>query len=252
MKFLVVAVDYFTKWIEAKPLPCITRNQLIKFIWMIIITRFESPKVLVSDKGVQFVENPLRNWCVERGIGQRFKSVAHHQANGQTEVSNRTSVHGIKKRLGKEKGNWVYELPEVHWSYQTTPWTSTRETMFNLAYEAKEMLPVEITMSSIWTEYFEGKENDENLRENLDLLEEWQEHSSMSQAAYKKIVERYYNQRVKNKVFWVGDYVLRKNGVSHAQPRGKLSQTWEGPYKVVEAHHNGSYSLETPEGRQIP
>ena len=64
-------------------------------------------------------------------------------------------------------------------------------------------------------------------------------------------MERYYNQHVKDKAFRVGDFVLWKNEVIHAQPRGKLSQTWEGPYIVVEAHCYGSYSLETLKVRQI-
>lgn len=74
----------------------------------------------------------------------------------------------------------------------------------------------------------------------------------MSHATYKKVVERCYNQCVKDQAFGVGDFVLQENEVSHAQPRGKLSQIWEGPYKVIEAHRTGSYSLETLEGRKIP
>ena len=61
-------------------------------------------KVLISDNGLQFVENPFRDRCIERGIEQRFTFVAYPQANGQTEVSNRTLVQGIKKLLGKAKG----------------------------------------------------------------------------------------------------------------------------------------------------
>ena len=114
------------------------------------------------------------------------------------------------------------------------------------------MLLTEIMIGSINKESYREQENSEGLRENLDLLEERHERSSICQATYKKAVERYYNQRVRNKALRVGDYVLRKNEVSHAQPGGKLSQTWEGPYKVIKAHHNGSYSIETPEGRQIP
>ena len=95
-------------------------------------------------------------------------SVAHPQANGQTEVSNRTLVQGIKKQLGKANGNQVDKLPEFLWSYQTTPRTSTKETPFSLAYGA---------------EYCQEQENDDNQRENLDLLEEQREHSIMRQAA---------------------------------------------------------------------
>lgn len=74
---------------------------MIKFMWKNIITRFGKPKVLISDNGMQFAEKPFRNGCVERGIEQRFMSAAHPQANGQTEMSNRMLVHGIKTRLGK-------------------------------------------------------------------------------------------------------------------------------------------------------
>lgn len=78
---------------------------MIKFMWKNIIARFGIPKVLISDNGLQFVEHSFRAWCVEKGIEQRFMSVAHPQANGQTEVSNRTLGNGIKKQLGKPKGN---------------------------------------------------------------------------------------------------------------------------------------------------
>ena len=113
------------------------------------------------------------------------------------------------------------------------------------------MLLVEMMIGSTRTDYCQEQTNKMNLRENLVLLEEQRECSSIRQAAYKKIAERHYNQRVKDKAFRVGDYVLRKNEAKHTQPHGKLSQTWEGLYKVVEVHRNGSYSLEKPEGRQI-
>ncbi|XP_023768988.1 uncharacterized protein LOC111917544 [Lactuca sativa] len=105
LKYMVVAVDYITKWIEAEPLAFISGRHMIKFVWKNIMTRFVTPKVLIGNNGLQFVENPFREWCTAKGISQRFTSVAHPQANGQTEVSNRTIVNGIKKRLGKAKGN---------------------------------------------------------------------------------------------------------------------------------------------------
>lgn len=123
------------------------------------------------------------------------------QANGKTKVSNRTLVQGIKKRLGKAKGNWVDELLEVLWLYKTTPRTSTKGTPFCLAYRAEEMLPEKMMIGSIRTEYCPKKGNSKTLRENLDLLEERRECSSMRQAAYKNTVERYYNQCVKDKAF---------------------------------------------------
>ncbi|KAI3691521.1 hypothetical protein L2E82_49884 [Cichorium intybus] len=103
VKFLVVAIDYFTKWVEAEPLASISGRTIIKFMWKNILTRFGTPRVLISDNGLQFAENPFRGWCEERNIRQQFTSVAHPQENGQTEVTNRTIVNVIKKRLGKAK-----------------------------------------------------------------------------------------------------------------------------------------------------
>lgn len=77
VKYVVVALHYFTKWIVAEPLACISGRQMIKFIWKNIITRFGIPKVLISDNGLQFTENLFGSWCVEKVIQRRFTSVAH-------------------------------------------------------------------------------------------------------------------------------------------------------------------------------
>lgn len=55
---MVVAVDYFTKWIEAEPLACISGRHMINFVWKNIMMRFGTPKVLISDNDLQFAENP--------------------------------------------------------------------------------------------------------------------------------------------------------------------------------------------------
>lgn len=60
LKYMVVAMDYFTKWIEAEPLACISGRQMIKFVWRNIMTRFDMPKMLVSDYGLQFTEKPFK------------------------------------------------------------------------------------------------------------------------------------------------------------------------------------------------
>ncbi|GKF18057.1 reverse transcriptase domain-containing protein, partial [Tanacetum coccineum] len=63
VKFLIVAIDYFTKWIEAKPVATITGNQVKKFVWDNIVCRFGLPGEIVSDNGKQFRDNPFKDWC---------------------------------------------------------------------------------------------------------------------------------------------------------------------------------------------
>ncbi|KAL0433278.1 UNVERIFIED_CONTAM: hypothetical protein Slati_2662100 [Sesamum latifolium] len=76
-KFLLVAVDYFTKWVEAEPLSRITETEVMKFIWKNLICRFGLPREIISDNGRQFQGKRLREWCEGLRIKQRFTSVAH-------------------------------------------------------------------------------------------------------------------------------------------------------------------------------
>ncbi|KAL0294883.1 UNVERIFIED_CONTAM: hypothetical protein Sradi_6862600 [Sesamum radiatum] len=97
-KFLLVAIDYFTKWAEAEPLVRITRGEVMKFIWKNIICRFGLPREIISDYGRQFQERRIQDWCAGLHIKQRFTSVSHPKDNGQVDVTNRILVQGIKKK----------------------------------------------------------------------------------------------------------------------------------------------------------
>ena len=104
LKFLVVGIDYFTKWVDAEPLASITEKSIHTFVWRNIICRYGSPRVLVSDNGKQFDNNAFRNFCSEPGIQNHYSSSAHPQANGQVEVTNRTLLKIIKTQLEAAKG----------------------------------------------------------------------------------------------------------------------------------------------------
>ncbi|XP_022004514.1 uncharacterized protein LOC110902082 [Helianthus annuus] len=100
VKFLLVAIDYFTKWPEVKPLAKIMGRQVIDFVWENIICRYGLSRVLITDNGKQFAEKPFSVWCKEYRIAQVFSSVAYPQSNGQVERMNITIVERIKARLG--------------------------------------------------------------------------------------------------------------------------------------------------------
>ncbi|XP_071740102.1 uncharacterized protein [Rutidosis leptorrhynchoides] len=96
IKFLVVVIDYFTKWVEAKALAIVTGRRIHNFFWEDIMCWFGISNEIVSDNGTQFKGEPFKSWCQELNIKQSFTSVAHPQANGQCEVTNRDIVKGIK------------------------------------------------------------------------------------------------------------------------------------------------------------
>ncbi|XP_042415389.1 uncharacterized protein LOC122004592 [Zingiber officinale] len=91
-RFLLVAVDYFSKWVETEALARITEDVVIQFLWKNILCRFGIPHKLVSDNGRQFQGQKIQAWCKEFDITQAFTSVAYRQSNGQTEVVNREIV----------------------------------------------------------------------------------------------------------------------------------------------------------------
>ena len=88
LKFLVVGIDYFTKWVEAEALTTITKKNIRSFVWRNIICRYEIPKVIISNNGKQFDNSAFRDFYSKLGIKNHYSSPAHPQANGQFEVTN--------------------------------------------------------------------------------------------------------------------------------------------------------------------
>ncbi|GKD55610.1 reverse transcriptase domain-containing protein [Tanacetum coccineum] len=130
LKFIIVAIDYFTKWIEAKPLAKTTGKEVKNFVWQNIVCRFGLPRVIVTDNGTQLVNDPFKSWCEKWKIKQMNTAVAHPQANGLVERANKSLMHGLKARLGRERVGWVDELPNILWAHRTMLKTSNGETPF--------------------------------------------------------------------------------------------------------------------------
>ena len=115
-KFIVVGVDYFTKWAEAEPLATITEKKVRNFVWRSIICRFRIPRALVFDNGKQFDNPKFRDYCTELGIKNYYSFPAYLQSNRQPEVIIRTLKAALKTKLENLKGKWVEYLLEVLWA----------------------------------------------------------------------------------------------------------------------------------------
>ena len=131
---MIVAIEYFTKLIEAEPVAQITTHKVQHCVWKNIVCRFGVPRRPISDNGTQFARQQLGKLCAKVGIKQVFASVEHPQTNGQVESANRVLQRGSKRRLEKAKGAWAEEVPRIVWAYHTTPQSSTMEMPFSLVY----------------------------------------------------------------------------------------------------------------------
>ncbi|KAL5554586.1 hypothetical protein UlMin_041987 [Ulmus minor] len=210
LKYVVVAIDYYTKWVEAEALAKITEQNVTTFIWKNIVCRFGVPRELVSDHGTQFENEKLQSICDRMGIKKVFSSPAHPKSNSQVEAVNKTIKQTLKKKLEKSKGAWVDELPLVLWSYRTSFRATTGETPFSLAYEVEAVIPIEISLPTFRVDNFDEESNDVLLALATDLLEEKREISQVRAAALQQTIARYYNSKVKLRRFVKGDLVLRK------------------------------------------
>ena len=105
------------------------------------------------------------------GIEQRFNSIGYPQANGQTEVTNRTIIDNLQKRLNETK-DWADELEGVLWAYRTTPRTATKETPFSMVYGSEAVIPAEIEVNSLRIRGFKPDENDARRIYEIDMIED--------------------------------------------------------------------------------
>src|SRR3954463_13766755 len=218
---LLVAVDKFTKWIEAVPITNSTALTAINFIKSIIF-RFGVPHNIITDNGTNFTAAEFKNFCEELGIKINYASIAHPQSNSQVEKANGLVCGDIKKRLlaplEQAVGNWVEELPSVLWSLRTTPNTSTQYTLFFMVYDAEAVLPHDLRFGAPHITGYEEEESQDALEDDKDTTDEARDIALSRSEGYQEKLCTYQSSRLCTMVFIVGDLVH------------KLSPQWEGPY----------------------
>jgi IS30 family transposase len=126
LKYVVVAVEYFSKWIEAKLLATITSATVQKFFWQNIVCCFGVLKAITVDNGTQFDAKTFKTFCNQIGTKIRFTSVRHPESNGLVERANGIITTVIMKSIfNQPKGKWPDELVKVVWNHNTAVSRST-------------------------------------------------------------------------------------------------------------------------------
>jgi len=250
VKFLIVAADYFTKWIEAKPLTTITAQQVQQFVWKDIICRYDVPHTIITDNDRQFIDKELAKFYTGLGIKHITSSVEHPQTNGQAEAANKVILVELRKRLDIAKGRWPEELIEVLWAYKCTPQSATNEYPFSLVYGADAMTPVKIGEPSLHRELHNPTHNHQNIATHLDLLPELREKAQIRNLATKQGASRKYNANLCPRSFMKGDLVWRMASSSRKKD-GKFSANWDDPYRIREDAGEGAYRLKQLSGEEI-
>ena len=207
--------------------------------------KFGVPRVLISDNERQFDNVFFKDFCEHFGIQNHYSSPAHPQANGQAEVANRSLLKIIKTQFERAKGVWPDELPGVLWANRTIVRTPIGETPFKLIYGSKAVIPAKVHMANHRVIKYQDEENEEQLRLNLDLIDEMRMDAKQRTAMCKNLMAGQYDAMVKSRHFKIGDLVLKRVSLATKNlAHGKLGPNWEGPYKVINCKRQGSYYLE--------
>ncbi|CAJ2628893.1 unnamed protein product [Trifolium pratense] len=212
-KYIIVGIDYFTKWIEAIPLPNVDQEEVISFIQNHIIYRFGIPETITTDQGSVFTGRKMQEFARQTGFKLLTSTPYYAQANGQVEAANKIIIGLIRKHIAQKPRNWNKTLNQVLWACRNSPKESTNSTPFRLTYGHDAVLPVEIYLQSIriqrqmeiptdhyWSMMFdELVDLDEERLRALDTL-----------SRQKERVAKAYNKKVKSKTFEVGNLVWKK------------------------------------------
>jgi transposase InsO family protein len=206
--YMLVAVDKFTKWVEAAPVTTQDSTTAINFIKSIVF-HFGVPHCIITDNGTNFTSKEFKSYYESMGIKLKFTSVAHPKTNGQVENANGLICNVIKKRLlvplEKAKHAWVDELPSMLWSLRTTPNVVTQETPFFLVHGAEVVLPIKITHEALRIAAYDETTSTEALQDDVDALDEATDVGLARATQYQQSLRNYHGSQVRPRSFMVGD-----------------------------------------------
>ena len=209
-EFILVAIDYFMKWVEATSYAKLNAAKVATFIRSHIICRFGVPHELISDRGVHFrgeVDTLLQKY----GIQHHRSSAYRPQTNGAVEAANK-NIKRILLKMIETSRDWSEKLPFALWAYRTSFRTSTRATPYSLVYGMEAVLPVEIEMGPLRValeQHISEAEWVQSWLDQLILLDERRLRAADHIQAYQRKMARAFKKRVKPRTLQRGDLVLR-------------------------------------------
>ncbi|GKV06877.1 hypothetical protein SLEP1_g18697 [Rubroshorea leprosula] len=202
--------DYFTKWVEAKPMKKVDQTDIIKFLKEEIIHRFGLSETVTSDQGIVFVGAQVEAFAKEMEFRLLTSTPHYAQANGQAEASNRIVINLLEKMVDDNPRGWHELLSDIIWVYRTSQRSSTKVTPFSLTYGHHVVLPMELSARSlriaIQHGLTSGEYNEAMILELEDL--EGMRLTALDRLQTQKLkVAQTYNKRVKSISLAEGDLV---------------------------------------------
>ena len=252
-EYILVAVDYVSKWVKAISSPTNDAQVVIKMFKTIIFPRFEVPRVVISDGGTHFINKVFQGLLKKNGVKHKVATAYHPQTSGQVEVSNREIKSILQKTVGTTRKDWSLKLDDALWAYRTSYKTPLGTTPYHLVYGKACHLPVELeykAASAVKLLNFDIKSAKERRSVQIHELEEIRHLAYESTKIYKEKTNTYYDKRIISRSFEPNDRVLLFNSRLKLFP-GKLKSRWSGPFTIKEVRPYGALVLLDPNGGEF-
>ncbi|GJW15815.1 reverse transcriptase domain-containing protein, partial [Tanacetum coccineum] len=249
-KYILVAIDYVSKWVEAQALHTNDTRVVVKFLRS-LFARFGVPKALISDRGTYFCNSQLEKALKKYGVTYKLSTAYHPQSNGQAKVTNRAIKSILERSVGYNPKDWSEKLNDALWAFRTAYKTPTRCTPFRLVYGKACHLPIEIEHKVHWA--LKQCNMDLTLASESHLMQlndlaELRYGAYENTRIYKERTKKWHDFRLRgDKDFKVGDKVLLYDSRLKMYPE-KLKSKWSGPNIVKTVYPHGAIEITDRDG----
>nr|GFB14064.1 reverse transcriptase domain-containing protein [Tanacetum cinerariifolium] len=243
------SVDYLSKWVEAKALPTNDARVVVKFLKS-LFSWFGTLKAIISDRGTHFCNDQFSRVMLKYGVTHRLSTAYHPQTSGQVKVTNRGLKRILERTVGENRALWSDKLEDALWAFRTAFKTPVGYIPYRIVYGKACHLPLELEHKAFWAlkhPNFDLKTAGDHQKLQLNELSELRDQAYENSLIYKERMKKLHDEKIKNRIFNVGDQVLLFNSRLKIF-LGKLKSRWSGPFTIAEIYPYETTKLVHPDG----